>query len=706
MRGYILLPAILLLTISTTAQITYEGPADGSISSGITLNTNNFSEAPPSKEAFRIFNIFEPEESSSFINCGDSLNLPTKYYQLTDRIDNSLDSTILFKNFEGFPQNNIIPPDDYIAAGPSHLMMVINSEFRIFDKNGNVIKTIDADIWYASLLSGPVAIFDPKVMYDPLSSRWVMVWLTCGNIQGENYYLLSVSDDSDPTGIWFNWALPSDVNGSTAAGNWADYEGVGFDDSCIYLCSNQFSFTGFYNYVKLRIIDKTNVYINANPGTVTWKDIWSISAPGGGQELITFRPVRMESYSDSYYLVCMPASGNHLTWYKLNDALTNPVLTGQNIPTISYSSPPNSSQLGGIQKIEANGGTLKYEPIYKDGLIYLVHPIKNPNYTSLSSLHFLAFDPAVNSLEQEVVMGDDQHFYFFPALAIDKNKNIIFSYSRSSENEYAGGYYTILPDSALPTGSYALKEGNAYYFQDFGSGRNRWGDYSGAWIDPADSLSFWICSEYVEALNTWGTWVGGIIYDSEIPVELTSFDASVEGNNVALKWISATEINNFGYELLRNEKASPSWNSLAFVHGKGTTTEQQTYNFTDTKVECGNYVYRLVQIDFDGSRNIIAEIPVNIFPEIKDFALSQNYPNPFNPSTHIEYEIPSGLNSVHVKLAVFDILGNEVAVLVNEDKAPGSYDIEFSSKKLSSGTYIYKLTAGNYSSTRKMLVLR
>lgn len=705
MRGCLIFSFLLLFTFSTTAQITYQGPANGSISSGITLNTNDFSEAAPSNEQLRLFNVFEPEESTSFIGAGDSLNLPTKYYQLTDRIDNSTDSTIMFKNFEGFAQNDCIPPDDYIAAGPDHLMMVVNTQFRIFDKNGNVQKTIEAEDWYGSL-AGTLPIFDPKVIYDQISSRWVMVWLTSGSIQGENYFLVSVSDDSDPNGIWFNWALPSDVNGNTAAGNWADYEGIGFDENALYICSNQFSFSGFFNYVKLRIIDKSNIYINANPGNVTWKDIWSITPPGGGSQMVTLRPVRMESNSDAYYIVYMPSSGNHLSWFRLTDPLVNPVLTGFNITTVSYSGSPDASQLGGNLKIDAGGGALRNEPVFNDGLIYLVHSIKNPNYTTLSALHFLSFNPGNNSLEQEVIMGDDQHFYFYPGLAIDKYDNVIFSYSRSSVNEYAGGYYTILPDSALPTGSYALKSGNDYYFKDFGSGRNRWGDYSGAWIDPGDSISFWVCSEYVEALDTWGTWVGGIIYESEVPVELVSFDASVEGNTVELRWISATETNNFGYEILRKEEFSSSWQSIAFVPGKGTTIERQLYKYTDTNLESRKYIYRLVQIDFDGSRNIAAEIPVNIRSEIKDFALVQNYPNPFNPVTHIVYEIPEGLNTVRVKLTVYDILGSEIAVLVNEDKAPGEYNVEFQSQNLSSGTYIYKLTAGSYSSVKKMVVLR
>ena len=122
---------------------------------------------------------------------------------------------------------------------------------------------------------------------------------------------------------------------------------------------------------------------------------------------------------------------------------------------------------------------MKYEPIFKNGMLNFVHPIKNPVTTTLSGLQFLQVNAEAGTLEKDIIMGDDEHFFFYPSLAVDKNNNVIFSYTRSSVNEYAGGYYTILPDSSVPTGSYALKPGNAYYYKDYGSGRNRWGDYSG-----------------------------------------------------------------------------------------------------------------------------------------------------------------------------------------------------------------------------------
>ena len=334
MRGCCFLLAFFLFTLSLTAQ-TYQGPADGSVSSGITLNTNDFSNSREVNSSPGIFNIFEYEGDPELLNWGG--NIKPKYFSLIDRNGSSTDSTILFTDFVGIPQTNSIPPDDYIAAGPNNLMMAVNSKFRIYDKSGNVLKTINADQWFGNLIPG-VGTFDPKVIYDPIDERWVMVWLATEMIQGTNYYLLSVSDDSDPTGVWFNWALPSDVNGNTASGNWADYEGVGFDENAVYLTSNQWSFSGFYDYVKLRIIDKSKIYINSNPSMVTWKDIWSITLPGSSNSAYNLRPSRMYTGSANYYLVYLPSnSGNFCSVFKLINSISNPALTAANIQITAYS---------------------------------------------------------------------------------------------------------------------------------------------------------------------------------------------------------------------------------------------------------------------------------------------------------------------------------------------------------------------------------
>jgi photosystem II stability/assembly factor-like uncharacterized protein len=187
-----------------------------------------------------------------------------------------------------------------------------------------------------------------------------------------------------------------------------------------------------------------------------------------------------------------------------------------------------------------------------------------------------------------------------------------------------------------------------------------------------------------------------------IPVELVSFEANVDENEVKLNWNTATEINNSGFQIERREENNISWTGIGFVPGFGTTTEPRSYSFFDMNLSPGKYEYRLKQIDFDGTFEYLNKIEVDIVSSI-EFSLEQNYPNPFNPTTTIEYSIPqAGL----VTIQIYDILGREVATLVDEYLPAGTYETEFSANGLASGIYFYKLTAVNFSQTRKMLLLK
>ncbi len=197
-----------------------------------------------------------------------------------------------------------------------------------------------------------------------------------------------------------------------------------------------------------------------------------------------------------------------------------------------------------------------------------------------------------------------------------------------------------------------------------------------------------------------------------VPVELTSFEAEVNNKSVLLKWATASELNNRGFEIERCEMSnskSENWKKIGFVGGFGTTTENKFYSYSDENLQPGLYSYRLKQIDYDGSFEYSDVIEVNI-ETIYDFALSQNYPNPFNPTTKIKYTIPSvtlsDAEGSLVTLTIFDILGKKITVLVNEVKPAGSYEVEFDGSELSSGIYYYQLTAGTYSEVRKMMLLK
>jgi hypothetical protein len=207
-----------------------------------------------------------------------------------------------------------------------------------------------------------------------------------------------------------------------------------------------------------------------------------------------------------------------------------------------------------------------------------------------------------------------------------------------------------------------------------------------------------------------------IPFSGFIPVELKSFTANVIDNIVLLEWVTASEVNNSGFEIERRNPPLPkdpsdnplqggennSWERIGFVEGKGTITEIQFYSFADEELKPGLYTYRLKQIDFDGTFEYspVVEVEVGI-PE--QFELFQNYPNPFNPSTVISYQLP--VNSI-VTLKVYDLLGREVATLVDEYKPAGRYEVEFDAGNLASGSYFYKLQAGEFIETKKLILMK
>ena len=189
--------------------------------------------------------------------------------------------------------------------------------------------------------------------------------------------------------------------------------------------------------------------------------------------------------------------------------------------------------------------------------------------------------------------------------------------------------------------------------------------------------------------------------ESPVPVELKSFNASIVDNSVNLNWTTTTEKNNSGFEVQRRI-GNQNWEVLGFVAGRGTTTEPFNYSFIDPINSSGSFSYRLKQIDYDGSFEYTNEINVEVSLPF-EFNLAQNYPNPFNPSTIISFSVPQSSN---VKLSVFNVLGEEVATLVNDVKNSGTYEVEFNGSNLTSGIYIYSLEAGGMRSTKKMMLIK
>lgn len=194
--------------------------------------------------------------------------------------------------------------------------------------------------------------------------------------------------------------------------------------------------------------------------------------------------------------------------------------------------------------------------------------------------------------------------------------------------------------------------------------------------------------------------------DNFVPVELTSFTAEVIKNDVMLHWTTATELNNFGFEIERS-KDNESFEKISFVPGFGTTTEPKSYEYIVKELSSGVQYFRLKQIDYDGTFVISNSVEVaGIFPT--NFALSQNYPNPFNPSTTIKFTLPVDSK---VRLKLFNTLGQQVAELINSEMTMGIHNYDFNAENLSSGTYFYVLDANgnngsNFKEIKKLVLIK
>lgn len=252
--------------------------------------------------------------------------------------------------------------------------------------------------------------------------------------------------------------------------------------------------------------------------------------------------------------------------------------------------------------------------------------------------------------------------------------------------------------------------GSAFYTEDGGN----------TWTRSTLSVGSSVTVRDIEMAGgrMWFVGTDGMIIrgyaDPSVPVELASFTATVSGSNVTLNWMTASETNNMGFEIerMQNSKIArlqdqpngqTGWEKIGFVEGKGTVSEITAYSFSDKGLTAGFYNYRIKQIDFDGIfkyYNLSESIEIGT-PD--NFNLAQNYPNPFNPSTVISYQLP--VNRM-VSLKVYNVIGQQVAELVNEVKQAGVHTVEFDASNLPSGVYIYKLTTGDYISSKKMLLVK
>jgi acyl-CoA thioesterase FadM len=274
--------------------------------------------------------------------------------------------------------------------------------------------------------------------------------------------------------------------------------------------------------------------------------------------------------------------------------------------------------------------------------------------------------------------------------AIDDSGNLYFIY-QSSVTASGRGFYMIFGYNETFTDTLVL-DNSSYLTRNstvvLAKGN---GEFAAMYATGASRNSLIVCDIFMKRGNMFDI----------VPVELENFTASASGTSAELKWITSTETNNYGFEIERS--SGGEFINTGFIPGFGTTTEKKVYTYLDEGLSAGKYIYRLTQIDYDGTRNIAGSAEVEITSLPVSYGLDQNYPNPFNPSTTIKYHIAE---AGHVALKVYDLIGNEIASLVNKEQNAGSYQTVWNADNHSSGVYFYTLQTGNFTRTKKLMLLK
>ena len=423
-------------------------------------------------------------------------------------------------NFPAIQDNStFIPPDPTIAVGKKHVLQAVNSRFTIFDRAGNNLLAppgfITSNVFFSGLPNvSALTIFDPWCVYDVKWKRFIMLWVARNVGTQTGYYVLAISPKNRATGTWLVYSLNATLDGAAPSNprQWADYPRLGYDKKRLYITSNQFDFSPSFRTSKIRSISKKDLL---NGGGLSWVDYINLQDSGGGTAF-TIEPCQ-QAYPKGkftkkrmWFINTVFGTDNRINVRSM-DSKTG-ALSGATAVTVGgYSIPPDAEQMGDARRINTNDNRC-LNAVLANGRIVGTHctSVNFGGGATESAIQWYEINvvTGVPALVQSGTFGATNLYYYFPSIAPTRKGGMGISFSRSGVTEFASARRTgRSPGDALGflQGSISMTNGVASYFKDFGSGRNRWGDYNGSSIDPKSKDQVWLCAEYAAALNTWGT---------------------------------------------------------------------------------------------------------------------------------------------------------------------------------------------------------
>ena len=645
-------------------------------------------------------------------------------------------------NFNDNPTFNggflFIPPDPHCAAGLTHVINIGNCIIEWRPKNA----PLDVPQYRNSLagfFAGTVGTlgttaFDPKVVYDQYRDRFIVVALeVLGGPPLQSRILVGISKGADPNGGWWTYAINSMVPTAPPAGGavvdrYADYPGLAIDDEAVYVCNNMFSAAGAYGGVRLWIINKAPAYAGGvivapvyDPYGLSGQPLYATTTqpthmygpePAGvGTYLVSYSG--LSDGVDEYIDIIQVDSPNLLPVFTFNQLGPFGNIDDTALALI------DAPQLGGAPPIEVNDRRA-LNAVWRNNNLYMCATVRATTAADLAqtTAHWWRVDTIGFTVADQGDVGANDlgaggTYTFMASVMVDQCDNMAIGFAASNASIYCGAYYATRLASDAPgtiglTGT--LQAGTDWYNRFFSGPRNRWGDYSGLSICPVDQATFWVYNEYACLQGTptgtpaqtgrWCTKLGKFFVCQPVSVAITAFDAIAKDGAVELRSLFRSDL---GVEAVNVYRAGAEgeFRLIETVYTGGTS-----FVFTDDTVAPGaTYRYQIGVVDGDGE--VFSPIAKVSLAGVS-VALGQNSPNPFNPSTTISFTLPA---REQVTVSIYDANGRLVRTLLNDSRDYGTHSVTWDGRDdagttVGSGVYFYRLSAGKYSESKKMVMLK
>ncbi|MBI1336343.1 MAG: hypothetical protein GC164_05210 [Phycisphaera sp.] len=416
----------------------------------------------------------------------------------------SVGTVVIGTNFTGSsrPQSGFIPPDTMGAVGPNHIVEIINGRVAYYQKDGTFLSGRSLNTFFSNAgapHSGSFA-FDPRIVYDPSSSRWFAA--AVDNAGGANNYLLAVSSSSDPTSAWTGYKIDTDADNS----DWADFPMLGINGDRLVLSANMFAISAGSSNTGFVAIDKAGL-IAGTPTITKFEDVNPNNTGFGAQPIVDL------DYNSGSLKTLSSFNSTNLKISSFTGTAVAPTLsTGSGfISVTSRSSPPDIDQPGTKNDIDA-GDTRFSGNVVQQHITGDTNPTlwgtRGVDIGGRAAIEWFQIDAVTNAVLQTGTIDDISMEYNYPSISVNDDGDVVIGFSGGDPNTFISTYAVVGKTTAGITSfsdPILLKAGiDDYQVLDSG-GRNRWGDYSSTVLDPADpsGKTFWTFQEFVSADNQW-----------------------------------------------------------------------------------------------------------------------------------------------------------------------------------------------------------